>query len=592
MIRSAFDRLSIKQKFLYILSGGILLLSVISFICFHFISKTYEKNLYQSVSNTLSYTSDNILLKTNNIEAVSEQILGDQNIQTCLSELCSDATPSRQNALMGSLYRELVNYLFGYNGTINISNISLLTTNDFFVSTASNKIKTLPQSVLDTLVEKAVEGDGASVWFTDYADTCGVFLVKELKQTQGLSLIPLGYLMIQVDISALTEQSVSYLNSDHSSYILSAGTHTLYKSSTFSSELSDCLAQNIYGYRIVDIDYTKYFAVRHKIPHLNWDYFCMVPYDSIFRTIRLTKSLCIFAFVLCLILTFVISSRLMSSLVYYIELLVKKMKAFGKSTYLAADFPEAVSDRPDEIGLLHRTFDSMVGKINKLVFDNYTNEILKRDAQIKAMENQINPHFLYNTLDTINWRAKAVGADDIMKISQSLGSLLRITLKSSDSPYTVSEELNVLQSYITIQQQRYGEKLDFQISVPEKYNRCKIPKLILQPLLENAIHYGLEENADTCHISLKAFQEDGFLIFQVKNNGSFFEDHLLEKLRTKEILPHGHGISLLNIDQRLKLTYGDSYGLKLYNKDDFELAEEYAIAELCLPIPQKEESSC
>ena len=592
MIRSAFNRLSIKQKFLYILSGGIFFLSVTSFFCFHFISKTYEKTLYQSVSNTLSYTSDSILLRAGNIETVSDQILGDQNIQSCLSELCSDTTPFGQNGFMSSLYQELINYLPGSNTTINITSISLLTTNDLFVSTASNKTKTLPENVLKVLVEKAWDGDGASVWFTDYADSYGVFLVKELKKTQGLSLTPLGSLIIQVDISALTEQSVSYLKSDHSSYLLSAGQHTLYKSSTLSPEASDFFAQNIYGYQTVTFDHTKFFAVRHKISGLDWDYFCMVPYNSIFRTIQLIKTICIISFVFCLLLTILISSRLMGSLVRYIELLVQKMKAFGKGTYAKPDSPDPASERPDEIGLLHRTFDSMVGRINKLVFDNYTNEILKRDAQIKAMENQINPHFLYNTLDTINWRAKAIGAEDIMKISQSLGSLLRITLKNSDSPYTVSEELNVLQNYIAIQQQRYGEKLDFQISVPETYLTCRIPKLILQPLLENAIHYGLEENFDICHISLKAFLTDDFLIFQVKNNGSFFEDHLLEKLRSKEILPHGHGISLLNIDQRLKLTYGDSYGLRLYNQDDLELAEEYAVAELCLPIPEKEEHLC
>ncbi len=591
-MRSAFNRLSIKQKFLYILSGGILFLSVISFLCFHSISKTYEKALYQSVSNTLSYSSENILLKTKNIEAVSEQILGDQSIQTYLSDLCSEETLSGQNVLMGSLYRKLTNYLFSYDRTINISSISILTTNDFFVSTASNQAKTLPEEVLNALVEKAVSGDGASVWFTGYADSYGVFLVKEIKQTDGLSLLPLGYLMIKVDISALMEQSVSYLDSDHSAYLLSAGADTLYKSSSFSPALSDFLDRKIYGYRIMNLDHTKYFAVYHRISGLGWDYFCMLPYNSIFLTIRIAKALCIFAFVFCLFSTLFVSSRLLGSLLYSIDLLVKKMKAFGNNTYSASDFTDNASERPDEIGLLHRTFDDMVSRINTLVFDNYANELLRRDAQIKAMENQINPHFLYNTLDTINWKAKAIGAQDIMKISQSLGSLLRVTLKSTDSPYTISEELAVLQSYITIQQQRYGEKLDFQSSVPQEYYGYRIPKLMLQPLLENAIYYGLEESTDICHISLKAFRTQEFLVFQVKNSGSSFEEDLLEKLRTKEILPHGHGIGLLNIDKRLKLTYGDAYGLRLYNRDDLVLAEEYAVAELCLPLPDKEDPTC
>lgn len=580
--------LSLKKKFELIVLFCLCLITTVSFLCFHFLSKAYEKSLYYSVSNTLSYSADNIILKTNNIEALSELILGDSNVQSSLSTLRAKNPPSRQEqkALFETLYRSLSNCLFGYNGNSNITSITIQITDRLCVNTSTKSYSLLPDDVIAGLSEKAEASDGASVWVTDYADSYGVFLVKELKKTYALSLEPIGILIMQINMEDLTEQNSPYLNSDDSSYVLTDGSHILYQNGSFSEKISEALNQLSGGYQIVTIDRKKVFAVKQEIYGVGWNCYSLVPYNSIFQTSQFAKYICIIVFLICLTITFLLGSRLMSTQIYYIEMLVQKMKFFGRGKYHPSDFPQFASKRADELGLLHRSFDSMVDKINKLVFDNYTNEILKRDAQIKAMENQINPHFLYNTLDTINWRARAIGADDIMKISQSLGNLLRITLKDPNTaePYTVATELDVLNCYITIQKQRYGKRLDFEIHISEIYLSYEIPKLLLQPLLENAIYYGLEENPDICHISVTAVQNEEYLVFRVQNTGSSFEEDLLNKLADNIILPHGNGIGLLNIDRRVKLTYGNSYGLKLYNRQDFETNEEYAIAELYLPL--------
>ena len=155
---------------------------------------------------------------------------------------------------------------------------------------------------------------------------------------------------------------------------------------------------------------------------------------------------------------------------------------------------------------------------------------------------------------------------------EALGALLRVTLNKKESIFTLKQELELVQSYMTIQKIRFEERLEFSVHVPEELLTATIPKLTIQPLVENAIHYGLEEMTEECTICVAADCADNRLRIYVTNSGSLFEENLLEKLQTNEITPHGFGIGLLNIDKRLKLTFGDGYGLTLYNQDDLAVA--------------------
>lgn len=131
--------------------------------------------------------------------------------------------------------------------------------------------------------------------------------------------------------------------------------------------------------------------------------------------------------------------------------LVDKMKQFGQDESTLPVSEEAYANRVDEAGILHRQFDQMTVEIQSLIQQNYVNEILTKDARLKALESQINPHFLYNALESVNWRAKAIGATDISEMVQALGDLLRATLSNKNEYFTVRHELHIVNDYITIQ---------------------------------------------------------------------------------------------------------------------------------------------
>jgi len=188
------------------------------------------------------------------------------------------------------------------------------------------------------------------------------------------------------------------------------------------------------------------------------------------------------------------------------------------------------------------------------------------------LESQINPHFLYNTLETINWRAKALRDEQISSMVESLGTLLRATLSNKKPLVTLDYETKLARSYMTIQKIRFEDRLVFSIDCREELGQALILPLTIQPLLENAIRYGMEEMMETCEIGIYAFKEGDLLIAEVSNQGSSFEEGLLEKLQDGTRNAHGFGIGLVNIHQRIQMLFGEDYGLSFKNQDDKAIA--------------------
>ena len=163
---------------------------------------------------------------------------------------------------------------------------------------------------------------------------------------------------------------------------------------------------------------------------------------------------------------------------------------------------------------------------------------------------------------------------------RSLGNLFRAAVNSKEDLIPLKMELDVLKDYIRIQQIRFGDRLDFQLHVPDDISNIYVPTLCIQPLVENALKYALEFSDDVCHITVTISEKDTVYQITVANTGSHFEDDLIWKLEHRQVTPQGSGVGLVNINSRLKLLFGDRYGLSIYNEDEWPL--------YCCPFPKKE----
>ncbi|WP_018932165.1 cache domain-containing sensor histidine kinase [Gracilibacillus lacisalsi] len=235
--------------------------------------------------------------------------------------------------------------------------------------------------------------------------------------------------------------------------------------------------------------------------------------------------------------------------------------------------------RFDEIGLLGRSFNTMLTKLNGLMHLTERQERQKRDAEFRSLQANINPHFLYNTLDTIQWMARKQKADDVAEVVESLAKLFRIGLSKGRDIITLAEEIDHIESYLKIQKTRYREKLNYDIKVEESIKNKAILKFILQPIIENAIYHGIKERRGAGHINIEAKSSDENLLIKISDDGKGMTPKQLSDLRealaeaitqteNPEETRNKKGYGMLNVQARIQLTHGPNYGLTIESQED------------------------
>lgn len=223
---------------------------------------------------------------------------------------------------------------------------------------------------------------------------------------------------------------------------------------------------------------------------------------------------------------------------------------------------EITEKRKDEFGQLFDAFNYMVRKIRQLIYEVYQEKIAQKNAEIQALQAQINPHFLYNTLDSINWMLIEQGEMEISDVVISLGDILRYSIGGKEGMVSLEDEIRYTKSYLCIQKNRLEERLDYQLEIAEDTLKCKVPKLLLQPIVENAVLHGIEPKKDGGMVVVISYMEEDRLMVSVKDNGAGMAPEVLEKIRDRVESSEdeeGH-IGMKNIRRRLELCYGpDSF---------------------------------
>ncbi len=226
-------------------------------------------------------------------------------------------------------------------------------------------------------------------------------------------------------------------------------------------------------------------------------------------------------------------------------------------------------DNVDEITELGMSFNIMIGKIRELLDAKIQEQENLKKAELRALQAQINPHFLYNTLDTIIWMAQSKKTDDVIEIVSALSNFFRISLSKGKDWITIGEEIERTRSYLTIQKMRYRDIMDFSIEVDDAVRQNTVLKLVLQPLVENALYHGLKTQRQRGTITVCAeLKNENQVLLQVRDNGIGIPPDKLAELRRalNQDTETNHvesGYGLVNVNRRIQLYYGKQYGLAI-----------------------------
>lgn len=340
----------------------------------------------------------------------------------------------------------------------------------------------------------------------------------------------------------------------------------LYESNTFKTS-------NGRKYSVKKINDVKSLIIVEDMNNINssfalsWKVASIIPYSELFYLLDVFRYILIATAIVMLSISIVISIKASSSVAKPIKNLVDKVDNFNPEKpeeYVLKNEVKKASTK-DEIYMLEESYDAMIERIYELMEKNIKDMDEKRRLELDSLQQQINPHFLYNTLDAIAWMAKIKKEPEIEKLVMSLAKFFRISLHRGDTIITVGEEIELTQHYLEIQEIRFPNRFDITYDIDPNVKNYKTLKLLLQPVVENAIKYGMQEQSGTIVISVKKIDEN--IVYSVKDNGEGFDvpkDMLFRPYGTMQENRSGYG--LFNINERIRLEYGAGYGLKIYSE--------------------------
>lgn len=555
-----YYHLKIKHKLIFVILVIMVTFLFFVFLGLNYVFNVYDEQIYRKSSQILFMSSKGFEEELQKIEEFSFRLSTDSEIQSLLAKL-KTSVPIYEKHL---IYQMMIDRLIQYSGDEQyIQSVHIFDLNEKEYAAGGNT-SSIPKNEKLKIVKETAETSGENHWITLQNQNNVLVSARKIRSYKNLNLEPLGTLLIKIDLDHFVEKLPEDWGENERNIFITDGTNVFFSEQPMKQlDLKLFPAKNGQGYKIEKINHKRYFVTYFHSPYTNWTYWYMIPYNELFIRVRLIRYFLV-------VLFFVLFVTMAGFAVYFskmvtdpIERLAGAMKQVQKGNFQTVDKFVPLELPKDEVGELYRDFTRMIQEIQRLIKENYEKQLLIKETEMKALQSQINPHFLYNTLESINWMAKANQQHSISNMVESLGFLLRNSISMKESLITIEKELEVVRHYIRIQKFRFEERLDFRIEVPDEVRQFKIPKFTIQPLIENAIKYALEPKIGPCQIILQAFEKDGDFYVVVKDNGPGM-DGLSTVRHVHE--GKGNGIGINNIEQRIKLFFGSDYGIMIQSQ--------------------------
>ena len=266
-----------------------------------------------------------------------------------------------------------------------------------------------------------------------------------------------------------------------------------------------------------------------------------------------------------LVFTVVFSAVAQRSLIRAIHTPIARLERFA-GALAGGDLQARAPETPvTELHELTQSLNTMAGRLQDLIDENRREQENLKKSELRALQAQINPHFLYNTLDAIVWLAEAGQSREVIHITRALSDFFRISLSQGKDWIPLSEEIKHLTGYLTIQKIRYRDILDYEIDIPGELGNIQVLKLLLQPLVENAIYHGVKHRRGRGLVKVTGCAEDGWLILRVRDNGAGMSAQRLAEVREGLSAERGEsaGYGLFNVNKRIQLYYNQARGVEI-----------------------------
>ncbi|MBO5303743.1 MAG: sensor histidine kinase [Lachnospiraceae bacterium] len=548
-------KLAGKMLVVYVLIMG--MTCGISFLALQAGFSVYDKQLYEKSLQELEFFAGKVNDQLTEIENLSYSLALDSEVQEILAQMADT------KYLSNEYYYELSKIRKIFFDEINIQkatkNAMYLDRKNIRITIGTDCGK-IEEAMYKNLLQQCEAARGAYVVIPPTKDFPYQLSGRDILETKYASLRYLGTVILTCDIGSIIKQEKKSLKYANSTLFVFHNGNVIYGEEELQlddeSQFKPKLEGN-QGYKVEKRGGKLYFMSYLKDEKSDWMYINYIPYDEIFGRVKMVRSLMLGAMSAIFVLALFLLNRVAKAITSPLNQLTETMYLVQKGDFKSAREMLVLEEWTDEAGLLARDFKVMLEEIENLIHENYEKQLLLQDTKYRMLQAQINPHFLYNTLNALNWMVKAGKNKEAGKMIIELGSLMRASF-SKEPDATVAEEIATVKSYITIQQFRYKDRVEFFVETGENLESYRVPRMILQPLVENAIYYGVEESLTCCRIWIEAKVDENNILLRVKDEGIGISEEDLEAVRNGTIQPKGNGIGLKNIRERILMAHADS----------------------------------
>ncbi len=532
-------------------------------------STMIEQNITASTEQAFYQSYSFITYKLDKIFNTSNTLVIDNNLTSILRKNPSNYSINEQ---VGDLFNLRIT-LSSYQNNIDINNINVYVNDNFLYSNESQNIFPMKRLEGSKWLDKIQNEHNRFFWcppsYLNSNQTEFLSLGKTVINPDDFS-DSIGYIVINFRKSDLEdilkkinsiEGSISCIVNSNGDLIAASNydNYDDYKSLVSQIKPSD-------NTRLTEFDYNHntFFIQSSYIDKTDWQIVNIVPYNTVSSKINTQR-------IILIIIVLIFGGASLWAGFYFFNTINKRLSKVIKGmrevhTDTLDNFIENDSD--DELGELVNNYNYMIAKMSVLVDEQYKSGKAIKNAELKALQSQINPHFLYNTLDMINWMAYKNMNSEISSAVKKLAKFYKLSLNKGKDVITIEDEVNHVSLYTEIQNMRYSNRISLEIDINDFIRTCKIPKITLQPIVENSITHGIFAKGDVeGKILITGSIDNNAIYLRISDDGIGIKENDLsfilseKKVKSNSTSSKGSGYGIKNINERLKLYYGDDYGL-------------------------------
>ncbi|MDQ1910277.1 sensor histidine kinase [Paenibacillus sp. GD4] len=568
-VGARFGNLRIKYK---LLLSYLLLMSVtISAVTWFSYDKSrdmMENQIAESTGRAFEQANQFISYKLNNVKDVSSMLVMNKELEQILRKRPSPYPLAEQI----DDYNRLLDIIRSAQNSREIYSIRLFVNHTGIFSKEKSTIFSMGEFRDTDWFPRVLEQSGGlycrPTYLHDYGDqreAQQVISCLRTLQTQGFFGDILGMLSMDIledsiyrilEQTNITNGGQVYLVDRDGSVISGLDRKSIgssLASAPFFKEIAG--VQGSESFRHMTVDGKPSMVTYKQVEGTDWRLIAIIPHEEMFRSTKQIASYMLLLFAAATVGAAVMAFFLSGGITRRISTLIKQMKRIEEEKW----DDKIPVDSTDEIGILQAHFNRMTDNIKRLILEKYEEEVRKKNAELKALQAQINPHFLYNTLDMVHWLALKHKAPDISYIAQGLARFFRLSLSNGRDVISIRDELAHVQIYLDIQNKRFSGGIETVIDVEEELLGLATVKTILQPIVENAVLHGIRERDDKRGlIRIAGVLKDGLVQMTVEDNGVGMSEEALQSLLA-EGKSEGYGIK--NVNDKIKLYFGGDYGL-------------------------------